>query len=254
METTQTAVAAETAMKNDRFVPEFQFDEAKIDLEALLKSGVHFGHLSSRRHPKMKPYVFTTRKNIDILDLEKTVPLLESAAKFLAQVAKSGKPLLVVGMKKQTHDIVREFSGKLGLLFMIDRWVGGTLTNFSCIEKRARYLKDELAKLERGEYKHLTKFELARKNEELERLEKKMGGLKEMREMPGAILIADAKEAGLALREASRMGVPVAAIVDTNADPSLVEYPIPANDDAISSLHAVFSFLGKKVRDAVSGK
>jgi small subunit ribosomal protein S2 len=194
--------------------------------------------------------VYETRKNIDIIDLEQTAIALEAAGKFLAGVVKSGKPILVVGMKKQTHGIVLGFAQSLGLLYMIDRFIGGTLTNFSSIQKRALYLKSELEKVSLGEYQHLTKFEQSRKGEELDRLEKKMGGLKEMKEKPAAIVIADAKEAGIALKEAARMGVPVVAIVDTNADPSSIEYPIPGNDDAVSSLHILFSCLGKYIVDA----
>jgi small subunit ribosomal protein S2 len=246
-----TPVAAtETADRADVSVARFDFSKVKADLESFLRAGVHFGHLSSRRSPKMRPYVYETRKNIDIIDLEQTAIALEAAGKFLAGVVKSGKPILVVGMKKQTHGIVLGFAQSLGLLYMIDRFIGGTLTNFSSIQKRALYLKSELEKVSLGEYQHLTKFEQSRKGEELDRLEKKMGGLKEMKEKPAAIVIADAKEAGIALKEAARMGVPVVAIVDTNADPSSIEYPIPGNDDAVSSLHILFSCLGKYIVDA----
>ncbi|MFZ1720096.1 MAG: 30S ribosomal protein S2 [Candidatus Moraniibacteriota bacterium] len=242
--------ATETAEKAGIPVASFDFSKGKTDLESLLRAGVHFGHLSSRRSPKMRQFVYETRKNIDIVDLEQTQRAIETAGKFLAGVVRSGKPILVVGMKKQTHGIVLGFAQSLGLLYMIDRFIGGTLTNFASIQKRALYLKSELEKVSRGEYEHLTKFEFSRKGEELDRLEKKMGGLKEMKERPGAIIIADAKEASIALKEATRMGVPVVAIVDTNADPSSIEYPIPGNDDAVSSLHILFSCLGKYIADA----
>lgn len=245
-----TAVAVtEITDKADIAVAHFDFPKTKVDLESLLRAGVHFGHLSSRRQPKMREYIYETRKNIDIIDLERTAASLDSAGKFLAGIVKSGKPILVVGMKKQTHGIVLGFARSLGLLYMIDRFIGGTLTNFASIQKRALYLKSESEKVSRGEYEYLTKFEQSRKNEELERLEKKMGGLKEMKERPGALIIADAKEAGIALREAARMGVPVVAVVDTNADPSSIEYPIPGNDDAVSSLHILFSALGKAIAE-----
>lgn len=242
--------ATETAEKAGIPVASFDFSKGKTDLESFLRAGVHFGHLSSRRSPKMRQYIYETRKNIDIIDLEQTGKALETAGQFLEGVVRSGKPILVVGMKKQTHGIVLGFAQSLGLLYMIDRFIGGTLTNFASIQKRALYLKSEQEKVARGEYDHLTKFEFSRKGEELERLEKKMGGLKEMKERPGAIVIADAKEASIALKEAARMGVPVVAIVDTNVDPSSIEYPIPGNDDAVSSLHILFTVLGKRIASA----
>lgn len=242
--------ATETAEKAGIPVASFDFSKGKTDLESFLRAGVHFGHLSSRRSPKMRQYIYETRKNIDIIDLEQTAKALEIAGQFLESVVRSGKPILVVGMKKQTHGIVLGFAQSLGLLYMIDRFIGGTLTNFASIQKRALYLKSEQEKVTRGEYDHLTKFEFSRKGEELARLEKKMGGLKEMKERPGAIIVADAKEASIALKEATRMGVPVVAIVDTNVDSSSIEYPIPGNDDAVSSLHILFTVLGKRIADA----
>lgn len=216
-------------------------------LEGLLKAGVHFGHLKSRRHPKMDEYIYTTRKNINILNLQKTSEKLEEAAKFLTQVVKSGKPILFVGMKKQTHDTVKALAEHVGQYYMIDRWLGGTLTNFTCIRSRARHLQDLEAKFASGEFKKYTKFEQAKKMEEVERLEKKVGGIKGMEEFPGAIVIADVKEAALVLHEAGKMGVPVVGIVDSNTDPSAVDYPIPGNDDALSSLRLLFGSLGKSV-------
>lgn len=227
-------------------------DFAKLDvsLEGLLKAGVHFGHLKSRRHPKMDEYIYTTRKNINILDLQKTSERLEEASKFLTQVVKSGKPVLFVGMKKQTHETVKSLAEHVGQYYMIDRWLGGTLTNFTCIRGRARHLQDLEAKFASGEFKKYTKFEQAKKMEELERLQKKVGGIKGMEEFPGAIVIADTKEAGLVLHEAAKMGVPVVGIVDTNTDPSHVDYPVPGNDDALSSLRLLFGALGKAVLSA----
>lgn len=236
-------------------VPENYFagvDFAKLDvsLEGLLKAGVHFGHLKSRRHPKMDEYIYTTRKNINILNLQKTVEKMEEAAAFLTQVVKSGKPILFVGMKKQTHDTVRSLALHVGQFYMVDRWLGGTLTNFTCIRSRARHLQDLEAKFASGELKKYTKFEQAKKMEEVDRLLKKVGGIKGMEEFPGAIVIADTKEAGLVLHEAGKMGVPVVGIVDTNTDPSAVDYPIPGNDDALSSLRLLFGYLGKVVMTA----
>jgi len=225
------------------------FDFAKLDasLEGLLKAGVHFGHLKSRRHPKMDEYIYTTRKNINIVDLQKTSEKLEVAAKFLAEVAKTGKPILFVGMKKQTHDTVQSLANRLGESYVIDRWLGGTLTNFSCIRSRAKYLNETHDQFSQGEFKKYTKFEQAKKNEELEKLEKKVGGIKHMEQLPGVIVIADVKEATLVINEARKMRIPVIGVTDTNTDPSFVDYPIPGNDDALSSLRLLLGYLGKTI-------
>lgn len=225
------------------------FDFAKLDagLDALLKAGVHFGHMKSRRHPKMETYIYTTRKNINILNLEKTAEKLEVAAKFLAEVVKSGKPILFVGMKKQTQETIQSLAGRLGESYVIDRWLGGTLTNFSMIRSRARYLNETNEKIGLGEFKKYTKFEQAKKKEEVEKLEKKVGGIKRMEQLPGVIVIADSKEAGLVIYEARKMRIPVIGITDTNTDPSLIDYPIPGNDDALSSLRLLLGYLGKRI-------
>lgn len=229
-----------------------KFDFSTVDgsLEAMLKAGVHFGHLKSRLHPRMADFVFLTRQNINIVDLEKTREYLNRAEAFLASVAKSGKPILFVGMKKHTHLLIRSLAERLGESYVVDRWLGGTLTNYACINNRTRHLRDTEEKLEKGEFKMYTKFEQQRKLEEVERLEKRMGGIKNMREMPGAIVIADGKEAKIVIREAHATGVPVVAIIDTNADPSSVEYPIPGNDDALSSLRYLLGSVGRSILDA----
>jgi small subunit ribosomal protein S2 len=227
------------------------FDFSKLDsgLEAMLKAGVHFGHVKSRRHPRMEEYIFTTRKNINILNLEETSQRLEEAAAFLQSVVRAGKPVLFVGMKKQTHDTVESLAKRLGQHFVTDRWLGGTLTNFKCIRERAKYLKDTGEKMAAGDFKKYTKFEQSRLNEEIEKLEKKVGGIKEMTEIPGVIILADAREAGLVQDEARRMGVPLIGIVDTNTDPRFIDYPIPGNDDAVSALRLLLGALGKSIVD-----
>lgn len=246
-----TEVVVEEGVKkvaqNENYFSTVDLNKLDVSLEGLLKAGVHFGHLKSRRHPKMDEYIYTTRKNINILNLQKTVEKMEAAARFLGGVAKSGKPILFVGMKKQTHDTVKSLAQYVSQYYMIDRWLGGTLTNFSCIRDRARHLQDLEAKFASGEFKKYTKFEQAKKMEEVDRLEKKVGGIKGMEDFPGAIVIADTKEAGLVLHEAAKMGVPVVGIVDTNTDPSNVDYPIPGNDDALSSLRLLFGYLGKEI-------
>jgi small subunit ribosomal protein S2 len=263
---TDIKVGAEAAQQNDGvrkaedatgilsvdYFSGFDFASAEATLESLLKSGVHFGHMKSRRHPKMEPFVYTTRNNLSILDLKKTLAALESAANFLVSVKRSGKPILCVGTKKQTHDLVRSFAKRLGLFFVVDRWIGGTFTNFSVIRGRTKYLRETGEKLARGDFKGYTKFERMKIAEELEKLEKRMGGIKHMNDLPGAVLLADAKESAIVIREAKRAGVPLVGVVDSNTDPSSIDYPIPGNDDAISSLRLLFGALGKALESVRS--
>lgn len=248
-----TAVASQKAPQmeeSEHFFASFDFAKIDISLESLLKAGVHFGHLKSRRHPKMDEYIYTTRKNINIVDLEKTAKKLEEAGKFLVEVAKSGKPILFVGMKKQTQDTIQSLATRLGESYVIDRWLGGTLTNFSCIHSRAKYLNETNDKIGQGEFKKYTKFEQAKKSEEVEKLERKVGGIKRMEQLPGAIVIADVKEATLVIHEARKMSIPIVGITDTNTDPSFVDYPIPGNDDALSSLRLLLGYLGKMISES----
>ncbi len=225
------------------------FDFTKLDtsLEAMLKAGVHFGHIKSRRHPLMDEYIFTTRKNINILDLSQTKERLTAAEEFIQSVVRAGKPVLFVGMKKQTHDVVESLARRLGQHFVTDRWLGGTLTNFKQIRSRAQYLKETEEKMEAGLFKKYTKFEQSRLNEEIAKLEGRVGGIKEMTEVPGVIILADAREADLVQHEARRMGIPLVGIVDTNTDPRCIDYPIPANDDAVSSLRLILGSIGKAI-------
>lgn len=257
MSDTIAASKADVALLADQsaeYFAEFDFSRADDSLESLLKAGVHFGHLKSRRHPRMEEYIFTTRKNINILNLEKTKQCLERASEFLTATAKSGKPVLFVGVKKQTHDAVKSLAKRIGMPYVIDRWLGGTLTNYAQIRGRAKYLVESEASYAAGDFKKYTKFEQQRKSEELEKLEHKVGGLRNMQELPGAIVIADAKEAGLVIKEAERLGVPLVAIVDTNANPGSIDYPIPGNDDALSSLRLLLGLLGRAVERGIGEK
>ncbi|MEK7181669.1 MAG: 30S ribosomal protein S2, partial [Patescibacteria group bacterium] len=182
-------VAPQKAAKKEAtedFFAGLDFATLDTSLEGLLKAGVHFGHLKSRRHPRMDAYIYTTRKNINIVDLQKTSDRLAAAAVFLAEVKKAGKPILFVGMKKQTHATVSSLATRLDEPFVIDRWLGGTLTNYKCIRDRAKYLNDSQEKFALGEFKKYTKFEQAKKMEEIGKLQKKVGGIKHMMEIPGA--------------------------------------------------------------------
>lgn len=241
------AVAPQEDNRTHDYFQSVDFGKVDASLEAMLKAGVHFGHVKSRRHPSMEPFIFTTRKNINIIDLEQTETCLKAAETFLQGVVRSGKPVLFVGMKKQTHDTVESLAKRLGQHFVTDRWLGGTLTNFKQIRDRAKYLKDTQEKMAAGEFKKYTKFEQSRLNEEIEKLEKKVGGIKEMTEIPGAIVLADARDADLVQHEARALGVPMVGIVDSNTDARAIDYPIPGNDDAVSSLRLLLGALGKAI-------
>lgn len=237
-------------------VPLVTFDEESINqleltLAALLKHGAHFGHQKARRHPRMDEYIYGTRNGISIINLEKTIEKLHEALEFLARVQKEGKQILFVGTKKQSCDLVVAAARYCGMPYVVGRWLGGTFTNFENIKKRVKYLIKAEESLAKGEFRRYTKFEQMKKAEEIEKMERKMGGLKTMAELPGAVFVTDLKEDDLAVKEAHRVGIPVVAIADTNVDPTVAHYPIPANDDAISSLRFVLAqvckMLGKGV-------
>lgn len=231
------------------YFDDFDFSKVEMTLESMLKSGVHFGHMRSRRHPKMDEYIYTTRNNINIIDLQKTLEKLQEAMKFLVSVQKEGKKVLFVGTKKQANDLIESLAVRLGAPYVVERWIGGTFTNFKVIRGRTKYLKESEEQMARGEFKKYTKFEQSKKTEELEKLEKRMGGIKEMTELPGAVFIADVKESSIVVQEARKLNIPVSGIVDTNTDPSQIDYPIPANDDAISSLRLLLACVGKALSD-----
>jgi len=219
------------------------FSEDKISLEKMLKNGVHFGHNKSCRDPRMNRYIFGAKRGINIIDLEKTKEGLERAIEFVKGIKKEGKQVLFVGTKKQAKAIVKISALSSDMPHVTERWLGGTFTNFGVIRKRAQYLKDSQAQMEIGGFDKYTKLEKLKKTEELEKLEKKMGGLKEMKTLPAAIFISDIKTDEIALKEALVAKVPVIAIVDTNVNPNNVDYPIPANDDAVSSVKTIMEYL-----------
>lgn len=248
-------VAAEVAASKKNVERENYFaslDVSKIEftLEEMMKNGVHFGHQKARRNPKMDEYIFGTRKGVNIIDLQKTQEKMQEAIDFIKAVKKSGKSVLFVGTKIQAKELVRDFAQVSGMPFVTERWLGGTFTNFKVIRGRARYLVESQDKLAKNEYRKYTKFEQMKKIEELEKMEKRMGGIKFMTELPGAIFAASIKEDNLAIVEARKMGVPVIAIADTNTDPTKIDYPIPANDDAISSLRLILSYAFKAIVEA----
>ena len=208
----------------------------QTSLKALLEAGVHFGHQAKRWNPKMRPYIFAERNGIHIIDLQQTVRFLDETHRFVADLTARGGKVLFVGTKKQAQDVVEREALRSGQFFINRRWLGGTLTNFVTIRNRLRYMRQLQAQHERGELAYLPKQEAADKLKELERLERTLGGLREMTQLPGALFVVDPKREHLAIHEARRLGIPIIAITDTNCDPDDVDLLIPANDDAIRSL------------------
>lgn len=211
-------------------------DEFNLDLEEMLRAGLHFGHRQSRGHPKMAPYLQGIRNTVHIIDLEKTAQKLREALKFIQELISQEKILLFVGTKIPIKNLVKEVAEKVGFPYVNERWLGGTFTNFEVIKKRVEYLKDLERKKESGELEKYTKKERIKINEELRKLKIKFEGIKEMERLPDAIFVIDMKKDYLAVKEARMKGIKVIGISDTNVDPTLADYPIPANDDAISSV------------------
>ena len=218
-----------------------------VTIKQLLEAGAHFGHQTGRWHPKMKNYIFTKRNGIHIIDLEKTAVMLDKACKFVSNLVAEGGTILFVGTKKQAQESVKEEASRCGTFYVNQRWLGGMLTNFATIQERI----DHFVRLEdqqsRGEFGNLTKKEILKLSEEIERLDRQMGGFKEMTELPSALFIIDPTKERIALAEAKRMAIPVVAIVDTNCNPEEIDHPIPANDDAIRAIRLICS----KIADAV---
>ena len=220
-------------------------------LKALLEAGVHFGHQAKRWNPKMRPFIFAERNGIHIIDLQQTVKLLEEAHGFIADLTARGGKVLFVGTKKQAQDVVRREAERSGQFYINRRWLGGTLTNFVTIRNRLRYLKQLQAQAERGELDALPKQESAAKLQELERLERTLGGLRDMTQLPGAVFIIDPKREHLAILESRRLGIPVVAVTDTNCDPDDVDFIIPGNDDAIRSVRLLAAGIADAAREGL---
>lgn len=220
---------------------------AVISMKQLLEAGVHFGHQTRRWNPKMAEYIFTDRNGIYIIDLQKTVKKVDEAYNFVRSIAAEGKTMLFVGTKKQAQEAVKDEAERAGQYYVNQRWLGGMLTNFQTIQKRIARLH-ELEKMEaEGVLKVLPKKEVAELMNEKEKLQKFLGGIKDMKKLPGALFIIDPRKERIAVAEARRLGIPIVAIVDTNCDPDEVDYVIPGNDDAIRAV----KLLTAKVADAI---
>lgn len=207
-----------------------------IDIDEMMEAGLHFGHRISRLHPKMKSYISGIKNTVHIIDLEKTAEKFTQALKFIEKLASEKKILLLVGTKIQFKDLVEKIAGDCELFYINKRWLGGTFTNFETILKRVEYYIELEKKEKEGELEKYTKKERIEINKELQRLKIKFGGIKNMNKLPDAVFVLDARKDALALKEAKKKEIKIIAIVDTNVDPSLVDYPIPASDDSISSV------------------
>jgi len=218
-----------------------------VTIKQLLEAGAHFGHQTSRWHPRMKRYIFTKRNGIHIIDLEQTASMLDKACDFISQVVSQGGNILFVGTKKQAQESIEEEAKRCGMYYINQRWLGGTLTNFATIQKRIDYLVQLEDQQSRGEFSRLPKNEALKLEREITRLNRLIGGFKEMTSLPTALFIIDITKERAALAEAKRVGIPVVAVADTNCDPTDIDYPIPTNDDAIKAIRLVCS----KTADAV---
>ena len=219
----------------------------KITLEELLDAGVHFGHQRRRWHPRMAPFIYTEEKGIHIFDLAQTRNRLITAAKFLHQTAKDGGTIIFVGTKRQAKDTVRAEAERCGAMFITERWLGGLLTNLESVKINMERLKGLTEKRKKGELAHYTKKEQLEIDRKIKKLDLLVGGIQELKELPAAIVLASAKREQTAVREANRKGIPLVAIVDTNADPQPIDYPVPGNDDARKSLALLFKILADAI-------
>ena len=218
-----------------------------ISMKQLLEAGVHFGHQTRRWNPKMAEYIFTERNGIYIIDLQKTVKKIDEAYAFVQQVAANGGNVLFVGTKKQAQESIEQEAKRCGMYYVNQRWLGGMLTNFKTIQSRINKLR-KIEKMEAdGDFELLPKKEVIKLKAEQEKLEKNLGGIKEMRKLPSAMFVVDPRKEHIAILEAKALGIPVVAIVDTNCDPDEADYPIPGNDDAIRAVKLIAS----KIADAV---
>ncbi len=218
-----------------------------VTIKLLLESGAHFGHQTSRWNPRMKKYIFTERNGIHIIDLQQTVEMLDKACEFVRDTVAKGEDIIFVGTKKQAKETIEDEAKRCGMFYVNQRWLGGMLTNFATIQARI----DHLVRLEdskaKGDFVYLTKKEAMKLEEEIARLNRQMGGFKEMTKFPGALFIVDPSKERIAVTEARRVEIPVVAIVDTNCNPDEIDHPIPANDDAVRAIKLVTS----RIADAV---
>ena len=227
---------------------------AVVAMKQLLEAGVHFGHQTRRWDPKMAEYIFQARNGIHIIDLQKTSKKLDEAYDFVREQAEEGKTVLFVGTKKQAQECMKEAALKCGMFYVDQRWLGGMLTNFDTIQKRIQRLKDLETMQEDGTFDVLPKKEVILLKKEMEKLEKNLGGIKEMNELPGVIFLVDPKKERIAILEAKKLGIPVVGLVDTNCNPEELDYPIPGNDDAIRAVKLIADVMANAVIEGKQGE
>ena len=227
---------------------------AVVAMKQLLEAGVHFGHQTRRWDPKMAEYIFQARNGIHIIDLQKTSKKLDEAYAFLKEQAEEGKTVLFVGTKKQAQECVKEAAEKCGMYYVDQRWLGGMLTNFDTIRARVQRLKDLEAMQEDGTFDVLPKKEVSKLKGEMEKLEKNLGGIKNMEKLPGVLFIVDPKKERIAILEARKLKIPVVGLIDTNCNPNDVDYPIPGNDDAIRAVKLIADVMANAVIEGKQGE
>ena len=227
---------------------------AVVAMKQLLEAGVHFGHQTRRWDPKMAEYIFQARNGIHIIDLQKTSKKLDEAYAFIKEQAEEGKTILFVGTKKQAQECVKNAAEKCGMYYVDQRWLGGMLTNFGTIKKRVQRLKDLEKMSEDGTFDVLPKKEVILLKKEMEKLERNLGGIKEMDELPGVIFLVDPKKERIAILEAKKLNIPVVGLVDTNCNPEELDYPIPGNDDAIRAVALITDVMANAVIEGKQGE
>lgn len=225
---------------------------AIVSMRALLETGVHFGHRTRRWHPKMDPYIFTERKGVHIIDLKQTLAALEEAYDLIRDTVAEGGTVLFVGTKRQAQATIKYEAERCGMPYVNLRWLGGTLTNWQTIRQRIDYLHSLEARRDRGDFDLLPKKEALDKEREIEKLNSRLGGIKELRDIPDLLFVVDIKQEATAVAEADKLGIPIIAMVDTNCNPDVIDYVIPSNDDAIRAIRLITSTMADAVLEGVA--
>ncbi|MGB3849758.1 MAG: 30S ribosomal protein S2 [Tunicatimonas sp.] len=223
----------------------------KLEYKDLLNAGVHFGHLTRKWNPKIAPYVFMERNGIHIIDLNKTLVELDNAAEAVKNVVRSGRKIMFVATKKQAQEVVSEEAKRLRMPYVTDRWLGGMLTNFATIRKSLRKLSSIDKMMKEDEYKNLAKRERLMMSREKEKLEKVLGGIADLTRLPSALFVVDIKREHIAIKEAAKLNIPVIGMVDTNSDPTSIQFPIPGNDDAFKSISLIVKYIGQAAEEGL---
>jgi len=222
-----------------------------VTLRQLLEAGVHFGHQTSRWNPKMRPYIFTARNGVHIIDLEKTQQQLDAACDYVRELVAGGQKIMFVGTKKQAQDVIEEVCARTGQPYVTHRWMGGMLTNFPVIQRRLRRLAELRVMHERGDFERMSAKEANDMRDDLDRLERNFAGMADMKRLPGALFVIDCKKERIGVSEANKLSIPIVAITDTNCDPDLIQLVIPGNDDAIRSCRLIVSTIGEAIAEGL---